>query len=74
MEAIYSYTSPRVDGIYTDNPISYLNVAVSRKFWNNQLQVRLLANDIFDTYKFTGISTINNNDWTYLSEGDWHFS
>ena len=73
LEAIYSYTSPRVDGIYTDNPISYLNVAISRKFWNSQLNVRLLANDIFDKYKFTGISTVNNNDWTYLSEGDWHF-
>ena len=73
LEMIYQYTSPRVDGIYTDNPISALSVAVSRKFFNKHLSVRLLGNDIFDKYKFTGISIVSDTHMDYLSEGDWHF-
>ena len=73
LEIIYQYTSPRVDGIYRDNPISAFSIAASRKFFNNHLSVRLLGNDVFDKYKFTGISTFNDIKMDYLSEGDWHF-
>ncbi|MFK7971186.1 MAG: outer membrane beta-barrel protein [Bacteroidia bacterium] len=73
LEALYSYSSPGVDGIYTDKPVQYLNLGLSRSFWNKHLHVRLHANDVFDTYRFRGTAQVNNDDWTYLSEGDWHF-
>ncbi|MEM6842578.1 MAG: outer membrane beta-barrel family protein [Bacteroidota bacterium] len=73
LEAIYQYTSPRVDGIYTDNPISSLSLAASRKFWNDQLLVRFSANDVFKQYKFTGVASVYNNEWTYRSQGDFRY-
>jgi hypothetical protein len=73
LELLYSYSSPRVDGIYTDRNVQFLNIGLSKSFIKNQLNVRLHANDIFDTYKFRGTAQVNDNDWTYLSEGDWRF-
>ena len=73
LEATYQYTSPRVDGIYTDNPISALSLAASRKFWNDQLLVRFLTNDVFKQYKFTGVASVYNNEWTYRSQGDFRY-
>ncbi len=73
LECIIQYSSPRVDGIYVDRPISAVGVAVSRKFFQNQLNVRVLGNDIFDQYKFRGTSNFGGIDMGYLSEGDWHF-
>ncbi|MEN0005998.1 MAG: outer membrane beta-barrel protein [Bacteroidota bacterium] len=73
LEMIYQYTSPRVDGIYVDNPVSFFHIGLTRKFFNDHLQVRFWANDIFDRYKFRGISNFNQSHFTYLSEGDWHF-
>ncbi|MEO9964193.1 MAG: outer membrane beta-barrel protein [Reichenbachiella sp.] len=67
------YTSNRVDGVYTDNPISFINVSWSRKFLNDKLSVQIWANDILDRFKFTGDSNFNNMYMTYLSEGDWRF-
>ena len=58
-DAYYNYTSSRVDGVYIDNPISYLNLSLSRKFFDNQLTATLWGNDVFDKYKFTGISNFN---------------
>ncbi len=68
------YTSARVDGIYIDNPMSFINVSLSKNFFHDQLTVRLWANDILDRWKFTGIAAFNNMEGTYLSEGDWHFA
>ena len=68
-----NYTSSRVDGVYLDNPISFVNLSLSRKFLNDSLTLRLWANDIFDRYKFTGTTRFNNMQATYLSEGDWHY-
>lgn len=73
LECIIQYTSPRVDGIYRDTPVSAVSVAVSRKFFQNQLNVRVLGNDIFDEYKFRGTSDFGGIEMGYLSEGDWHF-
>ncbi len=73
LDAYYNYTSSRVDGVYIDNPISYLNLSLSRPFFNKQLTATLWANDVFDTFKFTGISNFNQMYMTYLSEGDFHF-
>ena len=73
LDAYCNYTSSRVDGVYIDNPISYVNVSLSRKFFNNQLTATLWGNDVFDKYKFTGITNFNQMYATYLSEGDWHF-
>lgn len=66
----YQYTSPRVDGIYLDNPISNFGFTLSRKFFHQQLTVNLIANDIFNKYRFTGISTFDNTLLNYLSAGD----
>ncbi len=71
--ANYSYTSSRVDGVYIDNPISYLNVSLSRKFFDNQLTATLWGNDVFDKFKFTGNSNFNRMYMTYLSELDFHY-
>ena len=73
LELTYRYTSPRVDGIYTDRPISALSIAASRTFFNKHLTVRILGNDLFDNFKFRGTSQFYGNEWRYLSEGDWHF-
>ncbi len=73
LDAYYNYTSSRVDGVYIDNPISYLNLSLSRKFFDNQLTATLWGNDVFDKYKFTGISNFNRMYMTYLSEGDFHY-
>ncbi len=73
LAANYSYTSSRVDGVYIDNPISYLNLSLSRKFFNNQLTTTLWGNDVFDKFKFTGISNFNRMYMTYLSELDFHY-
>lgn len=73
LDAYFKYTSPRVDGVYLDNSISYLNLALTRKFFNNHLTARFWANDIFDQFKFTGITSFNSMEADYLSEGDWHF-
>ncbi len=72
-DAIINYTSKRVDGIYLDNPISFVNLALSKKILNDQLTIRFWANDIFDDYKFTGVTEFNAMRGDYLSEGDWHF-
>ncbi len=66
----YQYTSPRVDGIYLDNPISNFGFTLSRKFFQQQLTVNMIANDIFNKYRFTGISTFDNTLLNYLSAGD----
>lgn len=71
-DTYYSYTSSRVDGPYIDNPISYLNLSLSRKFFDNQLTATLWGNDVFDKFKFTGITNFNRMYATYLSEGDFH--
>lgn len=73
-DVTFSYTSPRVDGIYRDNPISYLHVGLTRKFWQNRLLVNLRGNDILDKWRYTGTANVYNNDWTYLSEGDWQYA
>ena len=73
LDAYFKFTSPRVDGVYLDNSISYLNMAITRKFFNNHLTLRFWANDIFDRFKFTGITNFNGMEADYLSEGDWHF-
>lgn len=72
-EAIFQYTSPRVDGIYTDDPVSALSLAVSRKFLNDRLTARLLANDVFKNYKFTGTASVYGHAWTYRSQGDFRY-
>ncbi|MEM6318959.1 MAG: TonB dependent receptor [Bacteroidota bacterium] len=72
-DVLYSYTSPRVDGIYRDRPISYLHLGLSRSFFNNHLRVNLWGNDILDTYKFRGTAAFNQSNFSYLSEGDWHY-
>ena len=73
MSLIYQYTSSRVDGLYTDRPISSLSINLSRSFMNDKLKVSLHANDIFDQYRFKGKASIFGNDWTYLSAGDWRY-
>ncbi|MEM6765985.1 MAG: outer membrane beta-barrel protein [Bacteroidota bacterium] len=72
-DLMVNYTSSRVDGVYTDNPISFVNIALSRLFFQEKLRVQIWANDIFDNYKFTGITRFNAMEADYLSEGDWHF-
>ncbi|MEM8899634.1 MAG: outer membrane beta-barrel protein, partial [Bacteroidota bacterium] len=72
-DLMVNYTSSRVDGVYTDNPISFVNFALSRFFLQERLRVQVWANDIFDNYKFTGITRFNAMEADYLSEGDWHF-
>ncbi|MEM1119021.1 MAG: outer membrane beta-barrel family protein [Bacteroidota bacterium] len=73
LDAYMNYTSSRVDGVYTDNPISYLNLSLSRKFFDNQLTVTLWGNDVFDKYKWKGVTNFNQMYATYLSEGDFHY-
>ncbi len=67
------YTSARVDGVYIDDPMSYLNLTLSKKFVKDQLTVRLWYNDVLDDWRFTGISSFNNMHMNYVSEGDWNF-
>ena len=73
LELNFWYTTRRVDGLYTDNPLSMLNLALSRKFLQDHLTVSLLGNDIFDQYKFRGVASIYGNAWTYLSAGDFQY-
>lgn len=72
-DAVLNYTSPRVDGVYDDNSVSYLNLSLSRKFFNERLTTTLWANDVFDDFRFTGVSHFNGTRMDYLSEGDWHY-
>jgi len=71
--AVLNYTSPRVDGVYNDNSVSYVNLSLSRKFFNDRFTATLWANDVFDDYRFTGVSHFNGSRMDYLSEGDWHY-
>ncbi|MEM1216965.1 MAG: outer membrane beta-barrel family protein, partial [Bacteroidota bacterium] len=73
LETSFTYNSRRVDGAYIDNPVYFWHAGISRKFLQDQLLVRLYANDMLDSYRFIGISNVLGNDWTYLSEGDWQF-
>ncbi len=67
------YISARVDGVYIDDPMSYVNLTLSKKFIKDQLTVRLWYNDVLDDWRFTGVSDFNNMHMDYLSEGDWNF-
>ena len=73
LEAVFNYTSSRVDGVYTDNPISYLNVSLSRRLLQNQLRISLWGNDVFNKFRWTGTTNFNLMQATYLSEGDFHY-
>ncbi len=67
------YVSTRVDGVYIDDPMSYLNLSLSKGFMGDQLNVQLWFNDVWDDWRFVGISTFNNMYMDYVSQGDWHF-
>ncbi len=73
LDTYLNYTSSRVDGVYTDNPISYLNISLSKKVLSDRVKLILWANDTFDNYKWTGDTAFNNMYATYLSEGDFHY-
>ncbi len=73
LDAVFNYTSSRVDGVYIDNPISYVNISLSRRFFRDHLKVTLWGNDVFDKFKYTGITNFNQMSATYLSEGDYHY-
>ena len=73
LDVSYRYTSSKVDGVYVDNPLSYMHISLSKSFFNNKLKVRLWGNDVFDKFKFIGTSDFNNMHMTYLSELDWNY-
>lgn len=70
LDLSYQYTSPRVDGIYLDNPISNFGFSLSQSLWHKQLNLSFVVNDLFNKFRFTGISTFNNAHLRYLSAGD----
>ncbi|MEM9259558.1 MAG: outer membrane beta-barrel protein [Bacteroidota bacterium] len=74
VSAYAKYTSTRVDAVYVDNPISIVNLAVSRKFLKDRLKVTLWSNDIFDRNWFSGVVTFNGMSANYISRGDWHYT
>lgn len=74
LNAFFNYTSARVDGVYIDNPISFINVSLSKSFLKDHLKVILHANDVLDKYRYTGVSKFNNMRMDYLTEGDWHYA
>ena len=57
----------------TTIPSPYLNLSLSRKFFNERLTTTLWANDVFNDFRFTGTSQFNGTRMDYLSEGDWHY-
>lgn len=72
-ELFLKHNSPRVDGIYTDQSITMVSFGLSRSFLNNALTARLYANDIFKGFRFKGTYDVYDNEWTYLSEGDFRY-
>jgi len=70
LDVSYQYTSPRVDGIYLDNPISNLGFSLNQAFWKKQVNASFVVNDLFNKFRFTGISTFDNTLLRYLSAGD----
>ncbi|MEN0048036.1 MAG: outer membrane beta-barrel family protein, partial [Bacteroidota bacterium] len=72
-ELFLKHNSPRVDGIYTDQSITMISFGLSRSFLNNTLTTRLYANDIFKGFRFKGTYDVYDNEWTYLSEGDFRY-
>ena len=70
LDISYQYTSPRVDGIYLDNPISNFGFSLNQSFWKKQLNASFVVNDLFNKFRFTGISTFDDTLLRYLSAGD----
>ncbi len=71
--ASLNYTSPRVDGVYEDQAVSFINLSLSRKFVGDRLTTTLWANDIFRDYRFNGVTNFNGTRMEYLTALDWHF-
>ncbi|MEO0733784.1 MAG: outer membrane beta-barrel protein, partial [Bacteroidota bacterium] len=69
-----NFTSRKVDGPYLDNPISFVNLSLSRRFFKDQLQVTLWTNDVFDRFWFRGTTEFNKMQASYISRGDWRFT
>jgi len=73
-ELFLKHNSPRVDGIYTDQSISMVSFGLSRSFFNNTFTARFYANDIFKGFRFKGTYDVYDNEWTYLSAGDFRYA
>lgn len=70
LEITYEHYSAGIDGIFEFNPIDQLSASISKKFFDEQLTVRFMANDIFHSYREKGSSTLENFHLLYDSRYD----
>lgn len=65
IELIFDYEGTRDDGIYRDNQRYSVSMGLSKYMLNGDLTLRFLANDVLQTYRETGSSTIGQVSSTY---------
>lgn len=70
LDLSFQYTSSNIDGIGVDDPIYNLSIGASRKFFNNQLMVRIAGNDILNTYRFNGVTNYKGYRFNYTTIWD----
>ncbi len=58
----YLYSGEQRDGIFTIQPLQILNISVGKKMFNDQLSLRLNAQDIFDTYRVQSNTSLEGFD------------
>ncbi len=72
LEINYEYTSSAVDGIFNSKPFSMLNANLKRTFFDGNLTVRFMANDILSSYIMKGQSNIPLYTIEYRSRYNTH--
>ncbi len=56
----YLYTGEQRSGIFDTKSVQIFNISVGKKLLNDQLSLRINAQDIFDTYRLRSNTTLDN--------------
>ncbi|MCE3228479.1 MAG: TonB-dependent receptor [Bacteroidetes bacterium] len=71
--ATFTYNSGGVDGIFMSNRFYVLSANIKKKFFNDKLVVRFIANDILSSGIPSGKSNVQGYDISYLSRVNSHY-
>ena len=70
LEITYEHYSSGISGIFHFNPIDQLSASISKRFFDDKLNIRFMANDILHSYKEEGNSTVDGFGLLYKSTYD----
>lgn len=70
LELTFEHYSSGLDGIFEFSPMDQFSASVSKKFLDDKLNVRFMANDIFHGYLEQATSTLDGFDLDYKSYYD----